>query len=299
MCWPRPPWWRAWDQPGEPFHDHNGHRVLMGPATNGVDPPMIYETGPVDWNGMGTTNADDDPVSRNINSLAVQPNGTPTDVLQPWKDWSHLRFYFLDSTNLNQVQNSQDTMNELPQSVLDFYQQAHTGTGVLQFSQPSYSVSETGGVAVITVNRAFKTATNVSVSFATLDGTARSNVNYVTASGVLNFGATDTAQTFSVPILHDHIATGPISLQLVLSNPTGGAMLGGYASASDSPSRMLTRPTASRSRTPTMPAPARCVRRCLSANASTNNCVIAFNITGSSLTISPASRCRHHQRGDD
>jgi uncharacterized delta-60 repeat protein len=75
--------------------------------------------------------------------------------------------------------------------------------GVLQFSAPSYLVSEDGGYATITVVRTGGTNGPAYVVFHTIDGTATNGINYTTTSGTLAFVAGQIATNFTVPILDD------------------------------------------------------------------------------------------------
>lgn len=96
----------------------------------------------------------------------------------------------------------------------------------LQFSAATYSVNENGTTATITVTATPAPAAPISVNFATSNGTAAAGADYTTASGTLNFGAGVASQTFPVPITDDGTVEGDETVNLALSNPTGGATLG-------------------------------------------------------------------------
>jgi hypothetical protein len=65
------------------------------------------------------------------------------------------------------------------------------------------------------------------VDYATSDGTATSGVDYTTTSGTLNWADGDSAsKTFNIPIIDDSDIEGSETVNLSLSNPTGGAILG-------------------------------------------------------------------------
>jgi Calx-beta domain len=102
----------------------------------------------------------------------------------------------------------------------------------LQFSQSAYAVAENGGSATITVFRkgnAKRVNQSASVDYATSNGTAVAGVDYTATSGTLSFAPGETSKTFSVPVSNkDTVDTGPRTLSLRLSHPTGtnGAMLG-------------------------------------------------------------------------
>ena len=98
--------------------------------------------------------------------------------------------------------------------------------GVLSFSSPTYIVNANGTNAVITVTRTNFTSGAVAVNYATSDGTATNGTNYTAASGTLSFGATDSSQTFTIPILPGSRTQPDRTVNLSLSTPTAGATLG-------------------------------------------------------------------------
>ena len=98
--------------------------------------------------------------------------------------------------------------------------------GTLAFSVANYSISETGALATIRVVRTGGRASGVTVDYHTVDGTATAGQDYESAAGTLSFAANETNKTFRVEILDDELGEGPETVQLVLSNPTGGAVLG-------------------------------------------------------------------------
>ncbi len=104
--------------------------------------------------------------------------------------------------------------------------------GALQFSSSTYSVSESGGSATITVTRTGGSNGGVAVSYATSNGTATAGSDYTSRSGTLSWGNGDSAsKTFSVPILNDSVYEGNETVNLTLNSATGGATLGSPSSA--------------------------------------------------------------------
>jgi hypothetical protein len=97
--------------------------------------------------------------------------------------------------------------------------------GTIQLN-PSYSVNEGAGAATIAVVRSGGSASGVSVSYATADGTALAGTDYTPASGTLDFGAGELTKSSPVTILNDGVAEGNKTFQVIISNPTGGATLG-------------------------------------------------------------------------
>src|SRR5436190_9487829 len=100
--------------------------------------------------------------------------------------------------------------------------------GVLQFSSATYSVSEgvLSGKAVIKVTRSGGSASGVTVNYSTSDGTATAGSDYAATSGTLTFGAGVTSKTFAIPIVKDTLDESDETVNLTLSDPTGGATLG-------------------------------------------------------------------------
>jgi subtilisin family serine protease len=102
----------------------------------------------------------------------------------------------------------------------------------LQFSQARYSVGEGAGSATIQVTRGGPKNLPVGVTYSVLAGTATPGADYGGVyAGVLQFAANQTSQTFKVSIANDRLAEGPETVLLRLSDPTGGAILGGRQTA--------------------------------------------------------------------
>jgi hypothetical protein len=101
----------------------------------------------------------------------------------------------------------------------------------LRFQSSSWSAGEGGGAATITVTRAGDPAPVVGVDYASSNGTATSESDYTSATGTLAFSCGQTTKTFQVPILQDSSLEPDETVNLSLSNPTGGASLGSPAGA--------------------------------------------------------------------
>jgi Calx-beta domain len=95
--------------------------------------------------------------------------------------------------------------------------------GVFSFSAPTYSVSESGFAATITVKRTGGVASDVRVHYATSDGTATAGSDYTNTSGDLVFAAGVTTMTFQVPIADDSVQEGDETLHLTLTPGTPNA----------------------------------------------------------------------------
>ena len=105
------------------------------------------------------------------------------------------------------------------------------GQPTLQFSAATYTVAETAGAVTLTVRRLNDTNAAMTVDFATANSSATAGLDYTATNGTLAFAAGETNQTFTVPILNDGLVEPTESFTVILSNPTGGAVLGTPATA--------------------------------------------------------------------
>jgi hypothetical protein len=110
-----------------------------------------------------------------------------------------------------------------------------TQGGFISFSAATYSVSESGGSIVITVQRTgnlvnaatvdYTTSGDAGVPCATVTGVASPKCDFTSALGTLRFAAGENAKTFTVLISQDSFIEGLETFNLTLLNPTGGAVL--------------------------------------------------------------------------
>ncbi len=99
--------------------------------------------------------------------------------------------------------------------------------GFFDFTATTYSVLENVTSATVTVRRKGGQTGMVGVDFATSDGIAVAGSDYTASSGTLTFADGDTVdKTFTVLILNDSAPEPAETVDLTLSNPTGGAKLG-------------------------------------------------------------------------
>ncbi len=106
------------------------------------------------------------------------------------------------------------------------------GPGSLRLGASSYSVTENGVIATISVQRSGGDAGAVSVNYATANGTAVAGSDYIATSGTLNWADGDaTTKTFSVPMIDDALGESSETVALALSAPSGGATLGSVKTA--------------------------------------------------------------------
>jgi hypothetical protein len=107
---------------------------------------------------------------------------------------------------------------------------ANFTTSSVQFSSATYSVNEDGGSKTITVTRTGSTNAFV-VNYATSNGTATDGADYTGLNEVLSFATNETSKTFTVPIINDTLVEGDETINLKLSNPSGGVTLGSPSTA--------------------------------------------------------------------
>jgi Ca2+-binding RTX toxin-like protein len=99
--------------------------------------------------------------------------------------------------------------------------------GFLEFSAANFSVNEDGTpVTSITVNRKQGSSGAVSATVLLTNGTAAAPDDYNSVPIVVNFADGQTTQTIIIPIVNDILVEGNETINLNLSNPTGGAKIG-------------------------------------------------------------------------
>lgn len=103
--------------------------------------------------------------------------------------------------------------------------------GAISFNAGAFSVSEKGGSITITVKRTGSTSAAANVNYAAAGGSATSGTHYNQTSGTLNFLSGESTKTFTVTVADNSAIEGNKTVNLTLSNPTGGAVLEAPASA--------------------------------------------------------------------
>lgn len=101
------------------------------------------------------------------------------------------------------------------------------GAGSIQFSDATYTISETGVTATILVTRAGDLSGTVTVDYATSDGTATAGQDYGNTLGTLFWADGDgDVKGFTIPITDDGLSEGSETVNVTLSNAVGDIAIG-------------------------------------------------------------------------
>jgi plastocyanin len=104
--------------------------------------------------------------------------------------------------------------------------------GSIRFTNANYNRAENVGSATVQVERIGGDDDAVSVSFSTSNGSAVAGQDYTATNGILSWADNeDGVKSFVVPITNDGDDEPNQTIQLALSNPTGGATLGNPSNA--------------------------------------------------------------------
>ncbi|HZN67208.1 MAG TPA: Calx-beta domain-containing protein [Tepidisphaeraceae bacterium] len=100
------------------------------------------------------------------------------------------------------------------------------GPGQLDFAANNFNVDETAGTVTVNVARTRGRSGPISVTYSVSDATATATLDYTPVTGTLLFADQQITASFTVPILDDTLAEGNESFNVIISAPTGGAILG-------------------------------------------------------------------------
>jgi hypothetical protein len=99
--------------------------------------------------------------------------------------------------------------------------------GLLQYIMSNYGIPETQSQATISVRRVEGTGGTVTVDYEAAGGTAVAGQDYTPISGTLTFNPGESGpKSFAVSLADDAVPDGDKTVNLTLTNPTGGAALG-------------------------------------------------------------------------
>ncbi|HEX8502759.1 MAG TPA: PQQ-dependent sugar dehydrogenase [Pyrinomonadaceae bacterium] len=95
----------------------------------------------------------------------------------------------------------------------------------VRFNSAGFAVGEQAGSVTVGVTRTGDTRGEVTVDYATTDGTATSRGDYTAARGTLRFAPGETLKTFTVLVSNDDTREGNETFGVTLSNLAGNATL--------------------------------------------------------------------------
>jgi len=123
------------------------------------------------------------------------------------------------------------SFNGLPQTNLVLIQAANLALGgEISFSQSIFSGKENAGNVLVQLTRTGNINNSVTINYATSDGTA-SSADYAAATGQITFAPGVTEGSFAVPLVNDPEVENDELINLILSSPTGGSVLGPRSTA--------------------------------------------------------------------
>jgi hypothetical protein len=85
--------------------------------------------------------------------------------------------------------------------------------------------NENQSMATLTVRRGSDLPGAFAVQYATANGTARTDSDYMAASGTLEFGESEESKTIEIELLNDAVTESEETFTVRLSNPSGGRVL--------------------------------------------------------------------------
>ncbi len=92
------------------------------------------------------------------------------------------------------------------------------------FASATFTQNENAGTALLTVGLTHPSRTDITVNYATLDGTANAGTDYTATAGTLTIPAFSTSQTIAIPLLNDSVYEGSENFTVTLSSPTGASL---------------------------------------------------------------------------
>ena len=98
--------------------------------------------------------------------------------------------------------------------------------GFVQFGAVNVSVSNVAGVAEIPVVRLYGTNGSITVNYQTIAVNATPGTDYVPTTGTLTLGPGQSSASIPISVLDNIYENHDDLVNIVLSNPTGGAFLG-------------------------------------------------------------------------
>lgn len=103
--------------------------------------------------------------------------------------------------------------------------------GELAFTYANFNTKENWGYVRVYVDRTAGLIGPISVDYSVGGGTALPGIHYQSVSGTLNLADGQKQAWFDIPLINNNTYGGTKTLEVRLSNPTGGARLGGLSTA--------------------------------------------------------------------
>jgi ribosomal protein L35AE/L33A len=182
-----------------------GYSVYNGTATAGSDFQSV--NGTLSW-------ADGDTSAKSFDVPILD------DILVEGSETVNLRLYSPGGgAALGNPSNAVLTINDVE-------------NGEIAFTAADYTVSEDGNTATIDIQRTGGSDGSVSVQFTSANGSATAGSDYTDSSTVVTWAAGESGtKSITIPIIDDTLVEGDETVNLSLSNPTGGARLGTNSAA--------------------------------------------------------------------
>jgi len=125
--------------------------------------------------------------------------------------------------------NALNTFLIAPSNALLTIQDNVKAPGNLFFLATNFTANSSDGVAYLSVGRTNGTSGSVSATYTTVAltgaGAALPGVNYVPTTNTVSFGDGQVSETVAIPLLSSGVAQSAVSVEVDLSNPSGGAGL--------------------------------------------------------------------------
>src|SRR5262249_44085272 len=96
----------------------------------------------------------------------------------------------------------------------------------VEFVASSYVVNEGEGLAQVVIQRCGPSDAAVSVDYAIDGGTATPGADYLAHNGTVTFAPLEVQKIIPISIVDDTLLEPDETIQLIVSEPTGGAILG-------------------------------------------------------------------------
>jgi uncharacterized repeat protein (TIGR01451 family) len=122
---------------------------------------------------------------------------------------------------------SEDQYNlDQPAASASAFAEVVESPGTVKFGSGNYEVTDQSGMAVIPVVRMFGASGTITVQYQTVAVNATPGLDFIPVSGTLTLGPGQWSGSIQVPVLDDPYKAQDQFVDVTLSNPTGGALVG-------------------------------------------------------------------------